>query len=215
MGPHPTRRPSRPVLLLFLSLTVPSGRTAPGQSKEVPVAVSPGDRKLSHEETLRWIADRRAWFRTRKTRPIWARSVEPDEVGKPFQTADHAIETARAGFWLSVGLAGEPWFQALEKIESKYEPAGTEVKRFPFDSTPRLYRIYRPRASATNWAAQVQDPGLAGFFIRASYDPEHPLYAPAGGYVVRNDVENPYTTPPTDVWLVQQALFESTYEVLP
>src|SRR5258708_7484212 len=49
-------------------------------------------RTLSHEETLRWIAEHRAWRRARKTKPIWTRPVEAEEVGKAFQTADHAVE---------------------------------------------------------------------------------------------------------------------------
>ena len=144
-----------------------------------------------------------------------ARAVGAEEVGPAFQTADHAVEKARAGYWLCVGVAGEPWFQTLEKIEGKYEPAGEEVKTFGFDATPRQYRIFKPKATTRNWVAQVQGPGIAGFFIRPNYDPVHPLYSPAGGYVVRDDVKDPYQAKPDDVWLVQKGLFESTYEVIP
>src|SRR5207248_2057910 len=121
---------------------------------------------LSHEETLSWIAEHKAWRRARKTRPIWARAVGADEVGKDFQTADHAVEKARAGYWLSVGVAGEPWFQTREKIEEKYEPAGEELKAFGFDAGPRRYRVFKPRATTRNWVANVKGPGIAGFFIR-------------------------------------------------
>ena len=172
-------------------------------------------RTLSHDETLRWVASHNAWRQARKTKPIWAREVMPDEVGKGFQTADHAVEKARAGFWLCVGVAGEPWFQTLAKIEGKYEPAGEDVKTFEFDGKPRTYRIFKPKAATRNWVAQVKGPGIAGFFIRPNYDPAHPLYSPSGGYVVRDDVKDPYRARPDDVWLVQQGLFESTYEVLP
>jgi hypothetical protein len=64
-------------------------------------------------------------------------------------------------------------------------------------------------------AREVKGPGIAGLFIRPSYDPKHPLYSPAGGYVVRDDVKDPHQAKPNDVWLVQQGLFESTYEVIP
>jgi hypothetical protein len=175
----------------------------------------PQDRKLSHDETLRWITEQRAWRRARKTKPIWARAVEPAEVGREFQTADHAIEKARAGYWLCVGVAGEPWFQTLEKIEGKYEPAVEETKTFDFDAKSRKYRVFKPKATTRNWVAQVKGPEIAGFFIKPNYDPEHPLYSPAGGYVVRDDVKEPYQAKPGDVWLVQQGLFESTYEVIP
>ncbi len=110
-----------------------------------------------------------------------ARVVEAEEVGKKFQTADHAVEKARAGYWLCAGVAGEPWFQPLEKIKGKYEPAGEEVKTFGFDERPRSYRIFKPKATTRNWVAQIKGPGIAGFFIRPNYDPAHLLYSPAGG----------------------------------
>src|SRR5256885_12024932 len=53
-----------------------------------------------------------------------------EEVDREFQTADQAKETARAGYWLCAGVAGEPWLQAREKIEAKYEPDGEEAKQF-------------------------------------------------------------------------------------
>jgi len=173
----------------------------------------PNERTLSHDETLGWVAEHKAWRQARKTKPIWARAVEAEEVGKEFQTADHAVEKARAGYWLTVGAAGEPWFQSLEKIEGKYEPAGEEVKMFGFDGKHRRYRIFKPKGTTRNWVAQVKGPGIAGFFIRPNYDPARPLYSPAGGYVVRDDVKDPYRAKPDDVWLVQQGLFESTYEL--
>ncbi len=175
---------------------------------------APEERKLSHEETLRWVVAQKAWRRARKTKPIWARAVQAEEIGKKFQTADHAIEKARPGYWLCAGVAGEPWFQSLEKIEGKYEPSGDVVKKFGFDDKPRKYQIFKPKAATRNWVAQVRGPGIAGFFIRPNYDPAHPLYSPAGGYVVRDDVKDPYQAKPDDVWLVQQALFESTYEFI-
>jgi hypothetical protein len=171
-------------------------------------------RKLSHEETLQWIAKNKAWRLARKTKPIWARPVEPGEVGKEFQTADHVKEKARAGVWLCVGVAGEPWFQSLEKIEAKYEPDDHQTKAFAFDSKPRAYRKYKPKGTLRNWVAQVTGPGIVGFYVRPGYDPERPLYSPAGGYVVKDDVPDPYRDKPKNVWLVQRPLFDSTYEII-
>jgi hypothetical protein len=168
--------------------------------------------KLSHEQTLQWIREHKAWRLAKKTQPMWARRVESDEVGQEFQTADHIAQQAKEGFWLCVGVAGEPWFQGLEKIESKYESAGEEMKQFSFDARPRRYRIYRPKVQ--NWVAQIKGPGIEGFFIRPNYDPARPLYSPAGGYVVKDHVPDPYQEG-DDVWLVQEGLFESTYELLP
>jgi hypothetical protein len=170
--------------------------------------------ELNHEQTLKWIEQHRAWRLARKTKPIWARPVQADEVGKEYQTADRAKETAREGYWLCVGVAGEPWFQKLEKIEAKYDRGPDETKQFSFDSQPHMYHVYQPKPGTRNWAAQVQGPGIAGFSVRPNYDVEHPLYSSAGGYLVKDHIPDPYHDHPNDVWLVQQPLFESTYELV-
>jgi hypothetical protein len=217
------RSKARPVLgcllALLLAAAVPGIGFTGAQRKDQPLegqekSTAPEGRTLTHEETLRWIGENRAWRRARKTRPIWARPVEPDEVGREFQTADHVKEKARAGAWLCVGVAGEPWFQSLEKIEGKYERDGTEAKTFEFDKKSRTYWKYKPKGTVRNWVAQVQGPGIAGFTIRPGYDPKRPLYSPVGGYVVKDDVKDPYRDNPKDIWLVQQSLFESTYEIV-
>jgi hypothetical protein len=172
-------------------------------------------RQLSHEETLQWIGEHRAWRLARKTKPIWTRPVRADEVGKAFQTADGVAEVAREGYWLCVGVAGEPWFQAPEKVRARYEGGDEETKQFAFDTDRRTYTVYRPRGDVLNWVAQVTGPDVEGFSVRPAYDVERPLYSPAGGYVVKDHVADPYGERPDDVWLVQQALFESTYELVP
>jgi hypothetical protein len=170
--------------------------------------------KLDHEQTLQWIREHRAWRLAKKTKPIWARPVESDEAGKEFMTADHTAQQAREGFWLCVGVAGEPWFQDLNRIERNYEPAEQEMKRFSFDDRQHRYRVYRPKEDTQKWVAQIKGPGIEGFFIKPNYDPSRPLYSPAGGYVVKDPVRDPYLEG-ADVWLVQEGLFESTYELLP
>ena len=171
--------------------------------------------KLTHEQTLEWIHKNRAWLRAKKTKPIWARAIDKEEIGKEFQTADHAVERAKGGYWLCVGVAGEPWFQKQEKIDTKYNHDGDEMKQFVFDSRSRTYHVYKPKENARNWVAQVKGPGIAGFHIKPNYDMDHPLYSPAGGYVVTEDVADPYQANLKDVWLVQEAIFDSTYELIP
>ena len=175
--------------------------------------VAVGAAKLSHDETLAWINKHRAWRHARKTKPIWAREIEPDEVGQEFATADHANEVAREGYWLCVGVAGEPWFQKPAKVEERYDLTGEEEKQFSFDTAMHKYRVLKPKEGVRNWVAQVQGPGIKGFYIRPGYDKDRPLYSPAGGYAVTGDMDDPYTATLDDVWLVQQPLFESTYEL--
>ncbi len=170
--------------------------------------------QLSHEQTLDWIQQHRAWRLAKKVKPIWARAGQADEIGRPFQTADHATEVAQEGFWLCVGVVGEPWFQKLEKIEAKYDRAHQESKQFSFDQKSHVYQVFEPKGDVRNWAAQVSGPQIEGFYIRPNYDMQHPLYSPTGGYVVKNHVSDPYRDNPDEVWLVQQPLFESTYELL-
>jgi hypothetical protein len=211
-----------PRWVVFLAMVLPSvigcserpGGGARAVAEPLKATRAEG-RKLTHEETLQWIDENRAWKLAHKTRPIWVRDVAPGEVGKEFLTADHAKEIAREGVWLCAGVAGEPWFQTREKVEAKYELDGAEEKRFDFDAKPNTYRRYKPKGTVRNWVAKVEGPGIEGFSVRPGYDPERPLYSPGGGYAVIDDVKDPYTEKPKDVWLVQQALFESTYEIIP
>lgn len=205
------------LMLLFISGCQPEEsivKNSPSQRLTENSTSEPPVRELSHEETLAWISQHRAWKRARKTKPIWARAVTADEYGKKFQTADRAIQQAREGAWLCVGIEGEPWFQSPEKIDSKYERGLTEHKQFTFDDAPHEYIQFHPKPDQKNWAAQIQSPEIKGFNIRPGYDPANPLYSPSGGYVLKRDVEDPYCDTPDDVWLVQQGLFESTYEFL-
>lgn len=179
----------------------------------VPISSTPTARRLSHEETLAWIASHHAWRAARKSKPMWARAVRPDEIGKAFQTADHAVEHATDGHWLCVGVAGEPWFQARAKIQAKYVRTAAERRQFSFDAAPRDYQVFTPRQGVRNWAARVDDPAIEGFYVQPSYPTDRPLYSPRGGYVVRDDARDPYATAPADVWLVQQPLFESTDQI--
>ncbi len=176
---------------------------------------SAAGRELSHEETLAWINQHRAWRKAVKTAPVWARAIAREEIGKEFQTLDRAIQRAREGTWLCVGVADEPWFQSLDQIEAKYTRGTTESKQFPFDDKPHDYHQFQPKPNQVKWVACVEDPGIAGFSVRPGYDPHRPLHSPSGGYVVKGDVPNPYQDQPDDVWLVQRALFESTYMLLP
>lgn len=203
--------PSLFIALLSASVFGCNGNQEP--KKESPVT-------LSHEQTLEWITNNQAWRLAKKTKPIWARPVLPGEIGKEFKTADHppdrdVKEKARAGFWLCVGVAGEPWFQKPERVTERYEPAEEESKQFSFDTQSHRYRLYKPKEDARNWVAQIKGPGIEGFEIRPNYDMDHPLYAPKGGFVVMDHVPDPYQGNPKDVWLVQERLFNSTYEFIP
>ncbi len=200
------------VAILVAVVIVARGRVYPRITRDKPPSTQP--RTLSHEEALRWIDDHKAWRLARKTRAIWARPVRPEEVGREFQTADQIKEVAKEGSWLCVGVADEPWFQSRAKIDAKYEAADEVRRAFAFDEGSHAYRVFKPRGDVRNWVAQIKAPDVAGFYVRPGYDPSRPLYSPSGGYVVKDEVEDPYHDKPADVWLVQQSLFESTYELI-
>lgn len=172
-------------------------------------------KRLTHEEVLALIADRKLWRRAHKTKPILVRVLQDAEIGRDFTTADHTIEKGQSGFVLCVGVAGEPWFQTPAKVDGKYTTTGeTETHQFDFDTEPQEYQVWHPKPGVNNWVAQIPAiEGVEGFTIRPKYDMEHPLYSPTGGFVVKDDVPDPYEGNPNDVWLVQRALFESTYQV--
>jgi hypothetical protein len=210
------REPAIAAILSLAATSLAMIAPARGESatEDPPSNAKAPQRRLSHEETLQWIIEHKAWRLARKTRPIWARPVQQGEVGKEFETADHIKETAREGYWLCVGIAGEPWFQAHDKILAKYEPCSEEVKSFGFDAKPQTYRVFQPNENVQNWVAQVKGTDIEGFSIMPGYGAERPIYSPAGGYVVKDHVADPYQDNPKDVWLVQQPLFESTYSVV-
>jgi predicted acylesterase/phospholipase RssA len=173
---------------------------------------------LSHEETLEWIRQNRSlWRRVKKTQSIDARAIQPDELDKDFHTAEGTTQRPQPGYWLSVGIIGEPWFQKKDRLEARYEHAGVKTMKFDFDDRPREYQVYKPKEDVFNWAIQIKDGDrIASLTFRASYDPKQPLMAPAGAYVVTEDSPSPPDDPAhvKDIWLVQQAIFESTYEAV-
>jgi hypothetical protein len=200
----------RRLLLVLICSAGISAMACSRRSVTMPPPAKP-TASLTHEQTLEWIERHSAWRPARKLKPIWARPLAEEEMGREFQTADHAVEKGKPGALLCVGVAGEPWFQAAEKVRAKYEVGEEETRQFNFDTKPRAYRVYRPLPDSRVLAAQVKSEGIKEFSIRPGYDPTITLRSPAGGYVVRNYTADP-TTRPSDVWLVQKELFESTYE---
>jgi hypothetical protein len=169
---------------------------------------------LSHEQTLEWIRQNRAWRRARRTQSIYARPTEPDEQDKVFHTLERTRQQPRTGHWLCVGSEQEAWFQEKERLDRRYEQTSEVTKQFPFDERPFRYHVFKPRSDVYNWTAQVQGPGVASFSFRLSFDPTQLSICPAGTYVVMNDTPDPYRDELKDVWVVAKPLFEKTYEKL-
>lgn len=146
-----------------------------------------------NEALLQEVTDAGAWFHARKTRPIWVRRLEKEET---LQTLEGA-EQAPAGTYLCRGEAGDVWPQSEDRIAAKY------VLTDEFDG--QGWRKCTPRPDAAGVMA-AQFP--RAFQVQAKWGL---LSGKPGDYVVKN-YEDRDNDDPADVWIVDQRLFEATYE---
>lgn len=134
-----------------------------------------------------------AWFHARKTRPIWAMRLERQQVVRTLE----GEENVAAGAFLCRGEAGEIWPQSPASLEHHYQPTD--------------------EIDAAGWRKYVPAGGVAGvmavqvghaFEIEARWGR---LAGKAGDFLLKRyeDRDVPY---PSDVWIVDQALFRITYE---
>ncbi len=171
------------------------------------------DTILTHEQTMAWIRHKGQWRRAKKTKEMWARATTAEEKDKDFHTAEGPVQRPQPGHWLCVGIVGEPWFQKKEKIDAKYELVRTETRRFGFDDRPFEYQVLKPKGDVANQVVQIKGDGITFFAFRPTYDNQE-VILPAGAYVVTGDVADPRNDPLQDVWVVQQSIFESSYELI-
>lgn len=124
----------------------------------------------------------------RKTKPIWARRID---------TAGHVATLegqipVQPGDFLCRGIADEYWPQKESKLLDKYNPTGQPDSKGwqRFDPKPDSRPVE---------AAQVEH----GFQVIAQWGQ---LLGKPGDFIVRSK------TDPTDVWLVDQIIFQASYE---
>ncbi|MFL5330277.1 MAG: patatin-like phospholipase family protein [Gemmataceae bacterium] len=176
-----------------------------------------GKRHLNHDQTLAWVQANVLWRKAKKTGRIYVRELSAEEKGRETLTFDGVWQRPAEGDVLCVGLAGEPWFQPRQRVEARYVEGDTVEMHFPaVESCSHSYRIFRPRADALCWAAQVNPPEIKSFSLRLRRSPTDPLTSSVGGYVVTECAADSDARPDligeTDVWLVQQKVFEMSYE---
>lgn len=134
-----------------------------------------------------------AWFHALKTRPIWAKAVDEDQVVLTLE----GEETVKAGQVLCRGEAGDVWPQTAENLAKRYAPTDT------IDSAG--WRKYMPYPDAQGvMAAVIEHP----FTVVTSWGT---LSGKPRDLLVKNftDPQTPY---PSDVWIVDAKLFAATYE---
>lgn len=136
---------------------------------------------------------RDAWFHAKKTKAIWAKQVESQQVVETLE----GTESVKPGDFLCRGVAGEVWPQAADRLRKNYSPTDK------VDSEG--WRQYEPRADAEGvMAARIDHP----FKVTASWGE---LTGKPGDLLVKSyrDRDEAY---PEDVWIVDQSLFAETYE---
>lgn len=132
------------------------------------------------------------WFHARKTREIWVRRLAQ---GETISTLEGALQ-AKAGDFLCRGVGGEVWPQKVQDVERKY--LSTDVTDGP-------WRKYVPRPDAEGiLAARIEH----AFAVEATWGR---LSGKAGDYLAKNFRDRGVRYP-VDVWVVDRALFEATYE---
>jgi hypothetical protein len=149
----------------------------------------------SNAAILDEINQARSWFHAKKVRPIWVRQLAKDELVKTIE----GTEQVKAGDFLCRGEAGDVWPQSAKDLNKKYQ------KTEEVDATG--WRKYVPHPDSQGvMAAQV---GHA-FTVQAKWGV---LSGKAGDYIIKNfaDRDIPY---PDDVWIVDQKLFQATYEAI-
>jgi hypothetical protein len=135
------------------------------------------------------------WFHARKTRPIWVRRLEHPETVKTLE----GEEQVPAGNYLCRGEAGDLWPQKEERLTAKYELTDQ------VDDEGWQKCLPKPDAAGV-MAAQVPH----AFQVQAKWGM---LSGKPGDFIVKN-YEDRGADNPEDVWIVDQGLFQATYEPL-
>jgi hypothetical protein len=135
------------------------------------------------------------WFHAKKTRPIWARQLTADETVRTLE----GTEKVSAGDFLCRGEAGDVWPQKAAALEKRY--ALTD------EVSDDGWRKYAPRPEAQG-AMAVEVPHA--FEVHASWGK---LSGKPGDYLLKN-FEDRDALYPHEVWIVDHALFEATYDAV-
>lgn len=149
--------------------------------------------RTRNETLLREVTASGSWFHARKTRPIRVRRLEQETTVKTLE----GVERVPAGTWLCRGEAGDIWPQSEQGLNARYNI----LPEVDGDGWHRC----EPRSDAAGvMAARVPH----AFQVQARWGV---LNGKAGDFLVKNfaDRDNDH---PDDVWIVDQNLFEATYQ---
>ena len=161
-----------------------------GSTKEItPMSDSPNKSILKEANAAE------KWFHVKKTRPIWAKRLESAQIVKTLEGEEHV----EAGHYLCRGEAGDIWPQTEKDLTRRFQ-ATDEVDA-------ESWRKYQPNPDAEGvMATQISHP----FSVEATWGK---LTGKSGDYLLKNFHDRD-TVYPEDVWIVDQTLFQQTYEVI-
>jgi hypothetical protein len=141
-----------------------------------------------------------SWFAARKIVPVWARLVVTPET----VVSREGELQAKPGDWVCRGVAGEYWVQAESTLRAKYGETG-QVSR---DGQGLEWAEFSPLPESSGvMAAQVGHE----FVVHSGWGV---LSGKPGDYLLKKLSERDIEFP-ADVWVVDQALFQSTYQAVP
>ena len=135
------------------------------------------------------------WFHAMKTRPIWARRLEEAQTVKTLE----GEEQVEAGHYLCKGEAGDIWPQTEKDLNKRYTSTD--------EVTAEGWRKYQPHPDAQRvLATPIDHP----FEVQATWGK---LSGKPGDFLLKNFSDRD-TASPADVWIVDQTLFQQTYETV-
>lgn len=130
-------------------------------------------------------------FTARKTKPLWVQLVK---VSQEIQTLE-GRENVEPGDYLCRGIHGELWPQKAKRLFENNQPTG--------HVNDEGWQEFAPKSDAAPvQAVQVSFP----FAVNSHWGK---LNGKANDYVVRSSSDS------TDVWIVDKAIFEASYERVP
>lgn len=170
--------------------------------------------------TLTFDPSKMKWAKAQKTKNMLAMPVRNIRIpsvlkGKLFLETLEGQQMLDAGKMLCTGIGmGDPWQQPMDKILNKYDLIGEDGGWLVFKPKPsNVVEVCRPFYHGDSewdrnrdWKCLLEVEGKNG---QKYADGKCRFYGHEGDYVCRSIDD------PSDVWIVNEKLFEASYIILP
>ncbi len=144
------------------------------------------------------------WRKAKKTKGIIARELERDYI---INSMEGKLK-AKKGQFLCRGIkTNDYWVQERNSLEKKYNYSGDFLERvFYGDEIYEDFKIYTPKEDCIVIAVQIN----IFFEVQASWGK---LKGKKYDYLLM-PIEDAFNPNPSDIWIVDKKLFESTYDFI-